>query len=397
MALLAAHSFPAVGRTPAEWESAFRDDPHGGVDHVWVGEEAGEPIASCLLLRFRQWIGGVTLPVMGLGTVAISATRRRRGIAGRLLATGFRHALERGDVASGLYPFRTSFYQRLGYGMAGEARQYRVPPEVIADSPERAAVRLVGDDRDRAAVRAVYDEWAPRQNGQMERAERAWEAVWEGGRHGVVYRDPSGTPCGYLVFRYMAGVPRGERELEVEEAAWTTPEARRGLHGWLGSLGDQWQRIVYRAHPDDPFAGRLSELRHPQPEMPRWHYWFPAATVLLGPMFRLLDVPASWRLRTVDPEARMTVSLRVEDAELPENAGPWRLRLEGGRVEVEAGGGAADLELSTTVSTLSRLFIGALPLAAAVEGDLAVARGSLPLADLDRALRLPRPWTFDRF
>lgn len=34
-ARLAAHSFPAVGRTRAQWEESLAGEPHGGLDALW--------------------------------------------------------------------------------------------------------------------------------------------------------------------------------------------------------------------------------------------------------------------------------------------------------------------------------------------------------------------------
>jgi predicted acetyltransferase len=397
-ALLMSHSFPAVGRTLEQWVAALGGGPRGGVDVLWVGEEAGRLVAACRLLRFEQWIGGERLPVMGLGAVAIAPTQRRRGLAGKLVVGGFRHALERGDLATALYPFRTSFYQKLGYGMTGEVLQYQVPPESIPDAPERTRVRLVEGEADREAVRAVYDRWAPGQTGQMLRSPAAWEVVWEGDRAGVLYLAEDGEPEGYAVFRYHSSVPRGGRAVEVEEIAWLTPGARHGLHAWLGSLGDQWQQVIYRAHPDERFAERLKELRHPAVEVPRWHFWFPAAVLLQGPMFRLLDVPGAWRRRRVAPGGALALALEVEDPHLPENRGPWRIRLERGAVEVEpAGSGTVDASVSVGIEALSRVYAGALSLSAAVEAGLARLDRPERLPELDNLLRLPRPWTFDRF
>jgi predicted acetyltransferase len=397
LARLGAHSFPAVGRSISQWEEKIRSDPRGGPDVAWVAAEPGGIAAFCSLFRFRQWIGGERIPIVGVASVAIAPTHRRRGLAGALVSSGFRHAVDRGDVASALYPFRTRFYARLGYGMAGEAVQYQFPPEALPDAAERAAVRLVDRATDLPALRRVYDTWAPRDNGQLERADHSWGRVLEGDREAVLYQNARGDAEGYLVFRYPTGESRAGRVLEVEEVVWTTAEARRGLYGWLGSLGDQWREIVYRAHPDEGFAERLNELRHGAPDARPWHFWFPAATVQMGPMFRLLDVERAFALRRIAPGVELTLGLEVADEQLASNRGSWRLRMEDGSIRAERASGPAQVTLSLGIDTLSRLFVGALGPSAAVSSDLArIDRPDL-LPTLDAALRLRRPWMFDRF
>lgn len=396
-ARLAAHSFPAVGHSLEEWARVLTSEP-GGIDALWVGEEDGEVVAACRLFSFGQWIGGVEVPIMGLGTVAISPFARRRGLAARMVESGFRRARERGEVASALYPFRTAFYRKAGYGLAGEILQYRIPPAALPDDPGRKQVRLASSAGDRRAIEQVYARWITGQSGQLSRCASAWERVWQGGtREGALFAE-DGQATGYVVFRYAADLPRGGRVLEVEEIVWLNRAARLALYGWLASLSDQWDHLLYRAHPEEAFAEHLAELRFPEPSVPRWHFWFPTAVAMSGPMFRLLDLPGAWALRSCHPELPLTVALEVDDPVLEENAGAWTLRLEEGRASLERSvRGNADLRLRVGIEPLSRIFIGALTPSAAVLAGLANGDRADLLARLDHALQLPKPWTFDRF
>ncbi|HEX2190031.1 MAG TPA: GNAT family N-acetyltransferase [Longimicrobiaceae bacterium] len=401
LARLVTHSFPVQGRTVEWWESTLRDDPRGGVEALWVGESEGRLAAACQVLPFRQWIGGAAFPTMGLAMVSISPAHRRRGMAGRLVRTAFRHSLERGDLASALYPFRVTFYERLGYGLAGEVHQYQLPPESLPDDPEeRVRVSLALDGADRAAVRSLYDRWVPTQSGQMERSPGAWKALWESPLHAVaLYRGPEGEPEGYATVRYRPDLPPAARFAEVEERAWLTPRAQRGIYAWLASLGDQHRQLVYRAHPDEGFGERVTEPRLPPGGPPNWGIWFPAAALLVGPMFRLLDVPGALALRTAPADAELTLTLDVTDDDLPENAGRWRLRVEGGRMHAERapGGAAPGPTLALPVRILSRIFVGAATPSQAVGTGQAALDDARALDMLDRAFRVPRPWTFERF
>ena len=379
----------------------MRTSSLGGVETLLVGEEKGKIVAACRLYDFEQWIAGHAYPIMGLGLVTIAADERRRGIAGRMCAAAFEVARQRGAVASALYPFRTSFYGNLGYGMAGEAFQYRLDPRALPDDPGRARVSLVESDADRRELAAFYDRWAKQQTGQLVRPQRAWERVWEEGtRGGAVYRDPRSEVCGYAVFRYHAsGSERGDRLVEIEECGWTRKEARLGLYAWLASLSDQWNTVVYRAHPEEGFTEYLKELpRFSAEPTPRFHFWFATASVLNGPMFRLLDVEKAWRARSVRSGPPLSLALEVQDEHVPANGGTWRLRLEDGRVVAGRGEiDGADLVMTTGVQALSRIFIGALSASAAVDAGLATVSRTDRLAELDDRLRLPKPWMFDRF
>lgn len=398
-ARLITHSF--VGRSAAEMEEHLVRGPWSGVESLWLAEEDGRLVAACQLHPLRQWIGGVAMAVAGVGTVAVAPTHRRRGLAGRMLAAGLQRAHERGDVATALYPFRAAYYAQLGYALVGEARQYRLAPYALPDAPEeRARVRLVEGEEGERAMKAVYAAAARRENGHLERTDRSWLRVWNGEpeQAAVVYYGESGDAEAYAIVRYRTDLPPAARFLDVEERMWLTDAGQRALYGWLASLGDQWRELVYRAHPDELFDQRIAEPRLPAESAPGWRLWFPAATLMRGPMFRLLDVPGALHRRTLEPAEPVALRVEVRDALLPQNRGPWRVRMAEGGCEVEAHeAGAADGTLAADIGTISRLYIGDLAVGDAVRLGLATLDRPELAARLDAALRLPRPWMFDRF
>jgi predicted acetyltransferase len=115
-------------------------------------------------------------------------------------------------------------------------------------------------------------------------------------------------------------------------------------------------------------------------------------------MFRLVDLAAAWRVRRVEPAARLTLHLEVTDPQLPANQGAWTLRFEAGTAEVERGTrGSADGTLRCGIAELSRLYAGSASVARLVEAAAAELDRQDRIDQIDRALRLRRPWTFDRF
>jgi predicted acetyltransferase len=115
-------------------------------------------------------------------------------------------------------------------------------------------------------------------------------------------------------------------------------------------------------------------------------------------MFRVLDVCDALEARVLASEAELTLKLEVEDQQIPENRGPWRVRMEGGAMQVDHWmGGRCDAELAMPVQTLSRIYIGAIAPWQALSGGLATLNGADVVKMLDRAFEVPKPWTFDRF
>ena len=431
IAALVGHSFPGPGRSP-EWLRDQLATPRfgGGADTLFVGESGGRPVAACQVHPLRQWVGAEELACTGIGTVAVSPTHRRRGIGAELVAAALRAAHERGDVVSALYPFRVGFYQELGYGQAGEAHQYHVPPRMLPDAPERTRVILVDDDDGRDEVLAFYNAWARTQNGQLTRTPRMWaEQVMKHDRALVGYRN-GGALEGYALAIYRADLPAAERYLEIDEMAWVTPGARRGLYAWVAALGDQWHHVLIRGLPSHRLGDWIREPRLPTGSAPHWQLWAPQATLMAGTMFRVLDMQRAWERRRArggggdssdvatsrgagSGQPPVDITFDVRDEQLPGNSGTWRVVLEEDGTRVErgdavqvaspagatpgAGSNSGRCTIRLNVSTLSRLYAGALPATAAIAAGLAECDRPEALPGLDAALKLPEPWTFDRF
>jgi predicted acetyltransferase len=396
-ARLISHSFPGPTRTLPWLEAQLRSPVYGGgPETLLVGRGAAGVVAACQVHPLQQWVAGQLLPCSGVGTVAISPAHRRQRLGAELVTAALRASLERGDVLSALYPFRTPFYQKLGYGVTGEVLQYQVPPQTLPDAPERLQVELLDSDSARAEALALYGRWARGQTGQIERSERLWASLTvEHDRALAGFRNAAGFLEGYALLVYRADLPRQERYLEVDELIWTTPQARRGLYAWIASLSDQWEQVLLRALPSHRLGDWISEPRLPPGAAPLWRLWAPAAVLQLGTMSRILDLRRAWEQRRVAAGHQFSVAIEVQDAQLAANAGSWRLTFEGGRTLVDTGAAHATLRLD--VSTLSRLYMSAMtPTAAREAGLLDCDRPEL-LPALDATLALPEPWTFDRF
>jgi predicted acetyltransferase len=397
---MVAHSFPGPSRPPEWWEEQLGSPAYGGgADTLFLAVLAGRPVAACQIHPLQQWVAGVRLATAGIGTVAASPVHRKQRLGALMMAEALRAARERGDVASALYPFRTSFYQKLGYGAAGEAVQYQISPGMLRDSPERVRVELLEDDAGRAEALALYNRWAPTQNGQLERGERVWRQLCAVHDRALVgYRGQDGELHGYALATYRTDLPNRERLLEIDELVWTDDAARRALYGWVSSMDDQWPQLLIRGLPSHRLGDWIREPRLPRGTAPLWGLWAPAATLMAGTMFRILELQGAWTRRRPAAGASLTVGLEVRDAQIPENAGAWRLVFEDGQTGIERGDApSADLTLRLDITTLSRLFVAALPASAALEAGLLECDAPAKLPALDAALALPQPWTFDRF
>lgn len=419
---------------------------YGGLETVLVARHDHGLVGACKIYRLTQHVAGVAMPMMGLAAVAVAAVARRQGLGARICGRAIAAARDRGDVISTLYPFRPDYYERLGWGLVGELHEYRFATAALPMYDETRYVRLARDPADADALAACYGRVAARSNGPIERDARIWayrlageelgvrpiamgsdqvvvanseaseasetagspgSAVGGGtGRGRVVVYDRDGVG-GYMLLRRVAGAGR-DGELHIRELVAETEHAYRGLLGYVARLADRLPIARHTARGEERFGDRLSDPRPPGGRRARSLY-FPTARLIRGPMLRVLDVPRALALRRYFNERAAgvrlptTIGVEVSDRQVPENHGPWLVRIEPNKAIVTPAGVepgdariSADARISTDASTFARIFAGELAPsdaarlgAARCEGDVGVLDGAFATEE--------RFWLLDEF
>lgn len=143
-----------------------------------VGFVDGVPRVSGAIVPFSQNVRGAIVSMGGPAGVAVHPNVRRRGLGRALVERMLRTMRDAGQSVSALYPFRESFYQRLGWALGPK-------PRVVTFSPLDLAPLLRAPlDGDAELV-----EWA---DGQEERV--AFLATLQRSAHGMAVR-PRATCC----------------------------------------------------------------------------------------------------------------------------------------------------------------------------------------------------------
>ena len=314
----------------------YTDHPRFGLRDVRVGELDGQIVASLVLYPFTALVRGQRVPVTGIGSVAVSPEHRRRGIAEALLKSSLREMRQRGDALSALYPFRDSFYRRLGYGVIEVAQQLAFSPALLPASDEARRVRRLMLP-DRPSVEALYERVALQGHfGLARRAEWWTQRLWTHGGDWVVYEGKRrGQIEGYLYYEVDSDAGPFKLSVTLTEFVAATPEAHRGLVGYLASLADQVAEIHHIAAGDNGWLALLKTSQNLRPalEMSVYH---DSGNCVNGMMLRLNDVKSALERLPVSMQARGEIALEVDDEVLPQNARAYRLRASEGRLKVTA-------------------------------------------------------------
>src|SRR6185369_13231570 len=246
----------------------YTDHPRFELKDVRVGEWDGMLVASLVLYPFQAYVRGERLAVTGIGSVAVSPEHRRRGIADALLRSTLDDMRERGDAWSMLYPFRGDFYRRFGWGLVETPTLLSVPPGALpaADAARRVRRARVAD---RPLVQALYDR-VVKERGHFTLARRPawWERrLWGYEGEWLVYERARGEVEGYLQLQVDSGDGPWKLVITVNEFVAGSPEAHRGLAGYLNSQRDQAAEVVLAVAADAGWTSLLADAANLRGEM----------------------------------------------------------------------------------------------------------------------------------
>ena len=263
MARLHFAAYPGIPLTLEQRIENFRTDPRISLEDRWVCLRKDRLIGLFNLYNFQMYRSGELIPVGGIGGVAVSPEARREKIAFWMMMRAVRIMDQNGSPLSLLYPFRHSFYHRLGWGLVGRVQRYRFDPRSLPAYSDKENVGPVTTFDDREEVMTCYNRFAEKRNGLLKRNDPTWfETVFKN-ETCYAYRAPdSGKIEGYILFKYEP-LPKDTcfitSDMSLRELVWTNQRSFRGLIGFLSAQRDQIRTIIYHDQSGLPFEQLLSE------------------------------------------------------------------------------------------------------------------------------------------
>jgi predicted acetyltransferase len=332
-----------------------------------IAERDGIDVGTATSLSLRMWIRGACLPCQGVAYVGTVKTHRRggskgeRGIATQVMQETIRQARQRGDVVSALMPFRASFYEHFGYGLAEKRTEWTLPLGVLPTG-DFDGFRFA-QPRDQDAIAALRQREVQRGQCNIERSPQGWQNIRKvfmprnEGMEVVDRPEPDGPVLGWIYF--VEARENGRTMLRAIEMSYDSTDAlRRQLH-FLASLKDQYSAAMISL-PGDLELNRL--LKEDQiPHRPVEHA-AASAKPYTRMQIRVLDHQRLLSAMHLPPEPRGKLTVAVKESE--GSISRFQLDIADGRIEFSAAMAGADLECSDVMwSSL-------------ISGDISAARAA---------------------
>lgn len=286
----------------------------------------GKAQASCSVHAMTENVRGRIFPMGGIGGVASLPAGRRQGHVRTMIVRSFELMREKDEPIATLYPFRDSFYERLGYAEMAKNRFTTLKPEHLAPLLRLSMPGSV----EQLGIEECFDAWWAFA-GKLQTAVHGF-ALFEKAK-AVEWRDKNeswvalvredGDVTGAMTFEITGYT----ETLKADTFYYTTAAARYQLLAWIGRHIDQVSEAVIEFGPEEYPELWYRDLAA-QTSTVHKHAW-PA------PMGRVVSVAG---IGGIAAGAEADIAFTLVDDQCPWNNGVWTLSGEGGVISVREGG-----------------------------------------------------------
>ena len=299
-----------------------------------------EPQAvSCATTPLNQNLRGKLFKMAGVANVASHPVSRRKGYVHQLMLHMYREFYRNGYAVSCLYPFKESFYQRLGYITLPQSKKIIFNPKKL----EPVLKMNIEGTYDLVAFNDGYDEFRTFcERHQMathgmalfsipQQKEASFHQAW------LVFAKFQDRIVGAM--NYTLKDKMMDQTLNANNFLYSNPHGKFLLLNWIARHIDQVGKVILSLKPDQAGENLFTDLR---PEF---------EGVFLPPMARIINIPALSGM----PAGFGKTTFLVEDPDCEWNNGAWTFESVGGQLSINE---AKEADFMLTIHGLTALIYG---------------------------------------
>ena len=321
-----------------EWESHVKSRA-GTLYYALFENGEGVAIASCPLMT--QNVRGQIYMMGGVAEVSTHPKARRKGYMRQLMRFIYQQLKDQGYPLSCLYPFRESFYQRLGYVAFPQSRKAIIKTADLAPLLKQE----LGGETVFCSTEEGYDTYfdftqkmQPNIHGMAVFIESQKEEAVTGNRVWVLQARVDGQLVGILEYN-LKGNQMMDYTLVARRLYYSSSQGKYLLLEWIARHIDQaTQAEIWLPAYEQPSTW-LPDLR-PKLE-----------PVFVAPMGRVLNIPEIEGMATGPGSFRAAIS----DPDCTWNNGTWRFESNDGKLTISP---AQTADCHLTIQGLSALVYG---------------------------------------
>lgn len=362
-----------------------------------LAELDGRVAGTSTSMSMTMWIRGHRVPCQGVAWVGTVKTARRQrlgtqkgsGVATQLMGETIRMGRERGDVVSALMPFRASFYEKFGYGLA-ERRCTWTVPLALMPQVDTSGVRFFepGDDLERHACRQRLAE-----SGQcdVERSDGLWKIYAKRAQDAldVVDRpDDTGPVRGWMTFAHIK--ENGRDVVKVTDLGYEDLAVLRRQLSLLGSMKDQFSAAQLTLPADLPLNRLLREDQIPHRPV---SHATAEVRLFTRMQLRVLDHRKLLEGMHLADTNRGAIELSIHETE--GEIAKLALEIDAGRIAVKDG--SPNLKFECSDKTWAGIVSGDLRASDAVRWELATASSPAAARLMDIFAEGKAPFCLEHF
>lgn len=368
-----------LGRVNELFSAAFEYTGEGpfadkdkGITHWASFDDEGEMLSTLAVTDFSIRFDGSECRMGGVGGVATMPQHRRKGGIRACFERALPELYVEGYDFSYLYPFSTAYYRKFGYESCVQTLRCSVDTTQLRPTGVGGFFRLVEKGGALTeSIRQVDSAWESKYNMAVLHRDEDYEWVekcdpFAEAEYTFVRFDPAGVPKAYVTFKTVTE-PDG-RNLHCSRFRFVDKEGFFGL-----------MEVFRSVSADHRFAKfELPAETGMQYLLPEWSLGAASWTVKPAGMVRVVN--AASVLKKAAYKGSGEVVLKLNDPQIAENNGCFRVRFENGRALcVTAVEDDADAELS--ISSFSALIAGVCSFREAAEWmpGLKVLNANAPL------------------